>query len=239
MQKPKMILFDYGQTLINECGFDGERATAAVMQYAVSNKYNLTPQQVQAEANSMNKELNRFNPETRHLFQVEVAVEPFNAYLYESLGIQLSISYDKAGEIFWDYASTCQPTQGIEAFLRFLQDQGIRSGVISNISFCGKALADRINRLLPENHFEMILASSDYVFRKPNHRIFQLALTKANLKADDVWYVGDQYDCDVIGAKGVGMFPIWYTGAIDFKQDMSKDCLKITTWEELKNIIEY
>jgi putative hydrolase of the HAD superfamily len=238
MQKPKMILFDYGQTLINEQGFDGERGTAAVMQYAVANKYNRSPQEVQAEANAINKELNRFSPETRHLFQVEVAVEPFNAYMYESLGIQLSISYEEAGEIFWDNATTYQPTDGIADFLSYLHNRGIRSGVISNISFSGKALADRINRLLPEHHFEMIIASSEYVFRKPNRRIFELALTKADLKAEDVWYVGDQYECDVVGAKGAGMFPIWYTGAIDFKQEMDRDCLKIATWEELKKKIE-
>ncbi len=182
--------------------------------------------------------MNRFNPETVHLFQVEVGVEPFNAYLYESMGIQLSISYDRAGEVFWDHAVTYQPTDGIEDFLCYLHEKGIRSGVISNISFTGKALTDRINRLLPKNYFEMILASSEYVFRKPNPRIFQLALTKADLKAEDVWYVGDNYKCDVLGSKEAGMLPIWYTGAIDFKQDMNNDCLKIATWEELRSIIE-
>lgn len=238
MHRPSMILFDYGQTLIKEQGFDGERGTAAVMQYAVKNKYNLTAKEVQAKADTINKELNRFHPETRHLSQVEVRVEPFEAYLYESMGIQLSISYNQAGEVFWDHAVTYQPTDGIEEFLVFLHERGIRSGVISNISFTGKALTDRINRLLPKNHFEMILASSEYVFRKPNPRIFQLALTKADLKAEDVWYVGDNYECDVLGAKGVGMLPFWYTAAIDFKQDMSHECLKIGTWEELRSIIE-
>lgn len=33
MQKPKMILFDYGQTLVNEAKFDGVRGTEAVMKH--------------------------------------------------------------------------------------------------------------------------------------------------------------------------------------------------------------
>ena len=37
MQKPKMILFDYGQTLVNEAKFDGVRGTEAVMKHAVHN----------------------------------------------------------------------------------------------------------------------------------------------------------------------------------------------------------
>ena len=39
MIKPKMILFDYGQTLINEVKFDGVKGTEAVLKYAVKNKY--------------------------------------------------------------------------------------------------------------------------------------------------------------------------------------------------------
>ena len=36
-----MILFDYGQTLINEKPFDGVKGTEAVLKYATANKYNL------------------------------------------------------------------------------------------------------------------------------------------------------------------------------------------------------
>ena len=40
MKKPKMILFDYGQTLVNEQCFDGIKGTEAVLKYAKKNKYN-------------------------------------------------------------------------------------------------------------------------------------------------------------------------------------------------------
>lgn len=39
MKIPKMILFDYGQTLIAEQKFDGVKGTEAVLQYATRNKY--------------------------------------------------------------------------------------------------------------------------------------------------------------------------------------------------------
>ncbi len=41
----------------------------------------------------------------------------------------------------------------------------------------------RISRLLSENTFEFILISNNYMFRKPNRRIFELALEKAVEKA--------------------------------------------------------
>lgn len=46
--------------------------------------------------------------------------------------------------------------------------------------------------------------------------IFFLLLNKkcfAGLCFD--WYIGDQYDCDIVGARNAGLFPVWYTGAID------------------------
>ncbi len=38
-----------------------------------------------------------------------------------------------------------------------------------------------------------------YMFRKPNRRIFDLALEKAGLNPEEVWYIGDDYECDVKG----------------------------------------
>ena len=46
MKIPKMILFDYGQTLIAEQKFDGVKGTEAVLKYATKNKYNLSAEQV-------------------------------------------------------------------------------------------------------------------------------------------------------------------------------------------------
>ena len=53
MKIPKMILFDYGQTLIAEQKFDGVKGTDAVLQYATRNKYHLSAEQVQAKANEI------------------------------------------------------------------------------------------------------------------------------------------------------------------------------------------
>ena len=47
MKKPKMILFDYGQTLVNEQKFDGVKGTQAVLNYAIKNRYNKTAEEVQ------------------------------------------------------------------------------------------------------------------------------------------------------------------------------------------------
>ena len=80
MKIPKMILFDYGQTLIAE-KFDSLKGTEAVLQYAKRNKYHLSAEQVQAKANEINQEFGRFDPEKRHLFQIEIPNTMFTPYL--------------------------------------------------------------------------------------------------------------------------------------------------------------
>lgn len=178
MKTPKMILFDYGQTLVAESKFDGVRGTAAVLQHAVRNKYNLSAEQVQARANEINQEFGRFDPEKRHLFQIEIPNTMFTPYLYESLGIEIALTNAEIDTIFWDAAAPGAATEGVEDFLKFLKNRGIRTGVISNISYAPSVVAARINRLLPENAFEFILTSSNYIFRKPHRRIFDLALRR-------------------------------------------------------------
>lgn len=239
MKLPKMILFDYGQTLIKEKKFDGVKGTQAVLTYATRNKYNLTAKQIQERAEEINQELGKFDPKKRHLYQIEIPNTMFIPYLYESQGIEIPLTIEEIDKIFWDAASPGVPTDGVEEFLDFLKESRIRTGVISNIAYGQQVVANRIYDLLPKNEFEFILTSSQYIFRKPHRRIFDLALEKAELKAEDVWYIGDQYECDIKGALAAGIMPIWYIGAIDLPYVEDKNILTIQNWKELKEKMNY
>lgn len=249
---PRMIIFDYGQTLANEKPFDGVAGGAALLKYAVKNKYGYTAEQIQLVANELNRELGRFDPQRRIELTVEVPNHMFSAYLYSSLGIELSLSPPEIDRIFWDAASPAAPTEGIADFLAFLSQKGIRTGVISNISYCGDALRERIESLLPDHKFEFIIASSEYMFRKPSPRIFRLALELAGLAAGDVWYIGDNFRLDVEGAKAAGMFAVHYVGALEARdlpdhvfsdliyEASGGDCgfITVSSWDELARIID-
>ncbi|MCI8364119.1 MAG: HAD-IIIA family hydrolase [Eubacterium sp.] len=237
-KKPKMVLFDYGQTLIAEQNFDGVKGTKAVLRYATKNKYHLSAEQVQAKADEINREFGRFDPKKRHLFQMEIPNTMFTPYLYESQGIEIALNNSEIDTVFCNAAAPGIPTEGIKDFLRYLKNKGIRTGVISNISYAPSVVAERINRLLPENTFEFIITSSNFMFRKPNKRIFDLALEKAELQPDEVWYIGDQYECDVKGSLNAGMMLVWYIGAMDLPYAEDKNILTINTWSELERYME-
>lgn len=238
MELPEMILFDYGQTLVNEQKFDGIKGTEAVLKYAAKNKYNLTAEQIQKEADAVNKELGKFDPVCLDMPQIEVPNVMFVPYIYESQGIEIPLSTEEIDKIFWDAASPGVPCEDIEDFLIFLKNKKIRTGVISNISYSPLVVADRINTLLPGNSFEFIITSSNYIFRKPNKRIFNLALEKAGLKAENVWYIGDDYECDIVGALNSGIMPVWYTGAVDKPYKEKESIFTIKSWNMLEEKIQ-
>lgn len=65
-----------------------------------------------------------------------------------------------------------------------------------------------------------------------------MALEKAELAPEDVWYIGDQYECDIKGASGAGLFPVWYIGAIDLPYTENKDILTVENWSDLSQQME-
>jgi len=237
--KPQMIIFDYGQTLIDEMRFDGIKGAEAVLDKCVKNPNHITAEEIQQLANEIDFECGRYNPKNPHLFVTEIHNHQFQNYLYEYFGLERMVSPLELETVFWDAYAPGVPTRNISTLLEFLKEHDIRTAVISNISFSGQALYNRINSLLPNNHFEFIIASSEYVFRKPHKKIFEIALKKAKLEAKDVWYCGDNVLCDIAGAQKANLSAVWYKGACrnSFLNPKEK-YIEINDWLELINLLE-
>lgn len=211
---PKMVLFDYGQTLIDEPYFNKELGMEAVLTHADANPLGRTARELADYIDALETEMERFRTADGHIPLYETHNLPFQRYVFASQCLSFSLPEEKLETLYWDAAAPGRPTEGIHTLLDLLAARGIRTGVISNLSFSGSALRARLDRLLPNHRFEFILATSEYVFRKPSPRIFRLALTMAGLEPHEVWYCGDNPACDIAGAASCGIQPVWYTGAL-------------------------
>jgi len=176
----------------------------------------------------------------RNTSPLEIHNNAIQNYTYEYFDLKFNLSTSEVESTFEGAASSAMPTDGICDLLNYLNDTGIRTGVISNMCFSGQMLEERIKRYLPDHNFEFIISTSEYLYRKPDKRIFELALRKAHLKPSDVWYCGDQIAYDVNGAKNSGLRPVWYTGSIytEIKEPIPKDCLHIKHWSELITLLK-
>ena len=241
MKRPEMILFDYGHTLLCEPDFSTLNGTKALMGHVTANPDSLTAEQINEFVAGIYKELYRAR-------KIDIEVHEHNAerFAYEYLGIEFDIPYPEVERIYWEATTKGEIMPHIDELIDYLNENGIRTGVVSNIGWSESALTQRINRLIPHNRFEFIIATSEYVFRKPDKMIFELALRKANLSADKVWYCGDSIKFDVMGAHGAGIFPIHYDEHeienlwADKNTDTFPDFeyLRITDWRELINILD-
>jgi putative hydrolase of the HAD superfamily len=57
--------------------------------------------------------------------------------------------------------------------------------------------------------FEVTVLSAHFGYRKPDARLFEAALEKMQLSREEVVYVGDSTDRDMIGAANAGIAAVW------------------------------
>lgn len=243
MKLPEMIIFDYGGTLLYEPGFDPMAIERTAFEHLTANPLGLTVEQVNERARSL---FRRF-AESRAR-GVEIHQHHYMALVYESLGLEFDITYSELEELSWTAASSGAVMPYADELLDYLNEAGIRTAVVSNIGWSQEALTRRINRLLPRNRFEFIVASSSYGVRKPDRLLFDIALHKAGLSADKVWYCGDTPAADVVGAHNAGIFPVHYTGDAPggtyrppqwYEQtDIDFPHLTVDDWRKLRQVLE-
>ncbi len=213
MKRPEMILFDYGHTLYDEVKFDVLKGSKAVLKLATKNPEQVTAEMLAVKTEEMNDNIGRYKEAHVRDYLVEFHNIPFTRYLYEYFNLTFDMPLTEVETVFWDSAAPGVPTKHINELLAYLKKTGIRTAVISNLSFGGEALVKRIGQGIHTEQFEFILSTAEYLFRKPNPMIFDFALKKAGLSEKQVWYCGDNVYCDVEGANRVGIQPVWYKGA--------------------------
>lgn len=241
IHKPKMILFDYGHTLLYEIGHNAEKGNKAIYQYIRSNPKNISFQEFNKIVNSTFKKINECGN------GIDICEKKFLRLVYGYMNIELSVSLEEAESIIWNGVSEGDIMPNANKILDYLNKNDIRSGVISNMCWSGKSLKDRLNRLLPNNKLEFAITSGDYIFKKPNKMLFGIAMNRAGLNAEEVWYCGDSVKADIYGAHNAGIFPVLYEGKTEEKNSFEGqnegdetdfDYFKINNWDELIEKIE-
>jgi putative hydrolase of the HAD superfamily len=112
-----------------------------------------------------------------------------------------------------------------------LKKRGLTLGLISNIE---QNMTETLTKLGLPAWLEIVITSLDAGASKPRPEIFQIALKRGGVKPSEAIYIGDQYQVDVIGAKGAGMRGILIDRS-DYYQDIT-DCPRL---KSLKEVAEY
>ncbi|MCS7001837.1 MAG: HAD family hydrolase [Dehalococcoidia bacterium] len=88
-------------------------------------------------------------------------------------------------------------------------EEGRRRGLIQGvISDWGSQLTTILHDLGLTRYLDFVVVSATVGAAKPNGHLFDLALRRAAVARDDVIYVGDTYQADIVGARGAGITAI-------------------------------
>ena len=112
-------------------------------------------------------------------------------------------------DVYWNYfLENMRPYDGVTDFLSKLKEGGVK------ISTCTDMTAQiqyrKIKRLGLDKFIDFMVTSEETGFEKPSPIMFETALNKMKVRADEAAYFGDALDRDVEGAAAVGIKPYWF-----------------------------
>jgi HAD superfamily hydrolase (TIGR01662 family) len=209
------VIFDLGSTLIRYEGDDHESQThmrADLADYLLAAGVSI---QRQAFVATFAAKLDEFFSQRLHDW-----VEVTAAFVLRETFIALGLSpppddlTGRALKAYFSYSEArWQTMPNAHATLAQLAGEGYRLGLISNASDDGN-----VQRLIDNaglrRWFDPILVSAAVGVRKPNPRIFEMALEAWGLPAEAVAMVGDTLGADVLGAQLAGLRSVWLTGRV-------------------------
>ena len=120
--------------------------------------------------------------------------------------------------------SATKPYPDVALGLRNLKSR-YKIGLISN----GNSYPERIGL---QDTFDFTVFAHECGFRKPDRRIFELALLRSGFQSGEVLHVGDSLENDVLGANISGLCSVW------LNRDLSATETDIIPDLEVRNLFE-
>lgn len=133
---------------------------------------------------------------------LETRFEEFYSEVLDKLGVPPRPEILKRVRTIYGRNFPQVPKLGVHETLRELR-KTYKLGVISN-SMSG-ASKDFLEREGLASYFEVIVLSRDVGIRKPDPKIFSIALWRLGVKPSEAVHIGNSPEEDVAGAKGAGM----------------------------------
>jgi len=205
----KAILFDWAYTLVDLVCEDDRAAFIEMMNFLESKGIELPEFELFfsdyqdlfygliKESRQTHREAN-FETVLKYLF-FKYGIEVGNKTSWKDIVVIYYQVIHRVRFVYPDVVST----------LKSLKDSGIRMGIISNTTNPEFIKKNELRQAGINTYFEFAIFSSSTPYRKPHPSIFNAAISKLNLAAENILFVGDDLKADVMGAQSVGMRTAW------------------------------
>jgi len=199
----KAVTFDFIGTLVSVKGYNLEASKMKLYRAIVDAGFNVGQKEFM-NAYSWAHEKYRV---VRYQKLVEVTNAVWISEALNKLGFKTSSDDDgikMAVNIFFeDYVSSFRLRKCVKQVLRMLSGD-YKLGLVSNFTYAPVIYAG-LRKVGISGFFDLILVSDAVGWRKPHRKIFEEALKKLGVKAEEAIHVGDSPEEDIKGAKQLGM----------------------------------
>jgi len=201
--KPRLITFDFGDTLVSSDPPYLTRIWMGLKELGVSCKLEEVEKSYHMADWLVSEELFKTG---------EFGPGFYQKRLGENLLSQLGVKDKQAQmlEELYRWLVGVRPERvmipGVAELLVELKKRGYKMGIISNND--GKT-REKCRAVGIEGYFEMILDSTLEGLVKPDPRFFARALKQAGVEPEEALHVGDLWGSDVMGARASGVWAVW------------------------------
>lgn len=197
----KGILIDMGETIVHNYDINYELALHKVYEL-IDNKKEII------ENDFVNHSFKILNSIFKNRSYIEFKMVDYIKLIKDIFNIKFTISLEEVEQLF--YLNCCKTTlvENIEQLLKYFKEKNYPIILLSNTSYSKNVIKNALGKL--NKYFDDIIVSSDYPIKKPNVDIFNVGIAKINLNKENIFYIGNNYDVDIIGAYNAGINPIWF-----------------------------
>ncbi|MEM3640663.1 MAG: HAD family hydrolase [Candidatus Bathyarchaeia archaeon] len=203
MSPIKAVIFDFIGTLVKVEGYNLEVSKMKLYKAIVDAGFKVSHKNF-LDAYTQAHEKYRV---VRYQKLVEVTNAVWISEALNNLGFKTSPEDSRiktAVNIFFeDYVASLKLRRCAKKTLQKLSENH-KLGLISNFTYAPVIYAG-IRKVGINHFFDVILVSDAVRWRKPHAKIFETALEKLGVKAEETLYVGDSPEEDIKGAKQLGM----------------------------------
>ena len=236
--KPELVLFDYGNTLVTEQDWNAENGNKALLKSTGFEDPELLSRIIEYGKTNLLPKIKDMRENN-----IEVSGAAYSRALFGNFGINLDMADEEIERIFWYAASKGEAVDGAEDLLELLDKNGIQTGIISNMMWSGKVLRKRLERIFHLHRFDFVLTSADYIYRKPDPCMFNIAALLSKTDKSRILYCGDNPEADIEGAAKAGIFPIFFRNYSDsrgYGSDKTPECeyTEINKLNQIKDLID-
>lgn len=230
-----ILMFDLFETLVNKSFIDFNRGLLPLWERHYCDK--CTFEDIKKYGEELFVLLRKYHSEGREFAFVREEL-PLYAERYGGEVITMDASEEA------DFMTLCNgmvPAPGIAELLADCEEAGIPMYVLSNSGFTAAALWTSLDRMGIGQYFANVWSSADFGKIKPNREFYESAIDvilreNPQKSREDILFVGDMYETDVLGAHGAGLKVAW------INRKGEKDTEHFATYEiaetrDLRNII--